>query len=192
MLASGLWLFLPLLSSPPSPHRDRPAEASSIALVTDGRFLEDFKVGDIYRSPAGRTITQADNIWFSLLTNNQNPIHSDAHYASQTEFERPLVNSVLTIGVVTGLMVPDTSQNGFALGWDEVKLPNPLFEGETLYADSEVLETRESRSRRGWGIVKVRQRGFKPDGTVVLVMIRSFMVPTRAAAPSREPPSPRD
>ena len=115
----------------------------------DGPFLEDFKVGDVSRSASGRTITQADNIWFSLLTNNQNPIHIDAHYASQTEFKRPLVNSVFTIGVVTGLMVPHTSQNGFALGWDEVKLPNPLFEGDTLYADSEVLDTRESRSRSG-------------------------------------------
>ena len=160
--------------------------------MTDGPFLEDFKVGDSSRSSAGRTITQADNIWFSLLTNNQNPIHSDEHYASTTEFKRPLVNSVLTIAVVTGLMVPQTSQNGFALGWDEVKMTSPLFEGDTLYADSEVLETRESRSRKGWGIVKVRQRGFKPDGTVVLVMIRSFMVPTRAAFSRREPPSPRE
>ena len=159
--------------------------------MTQGRFLEDFKVGDIYRSPAGRTVTQADNIWFSLLTNNQNPIHIDAHYASTTEFKRPLVNSVFTIGVVTGLMVPHTSHNGFALGWNEVTLPNPLFEGDTLYADTEVLETRESKSRKGWGIVKVRQRGFKPDGTVVLVMIRSFMIPTRAAAPRRDLPSPR-
>jgi itaconyl-CoA hydratase len=160
--------------------------------MTEGRFLEDFKVGDVYRSPAGRTITQADNIWFSLLTNNQNPIHIDAHYASKTEFKRPLVNSVFTIGVVTGLMVPETSQNGFALGWDEITLPNPLFEGDTLYADSEVLDTRESRSRKGWGIVKVRQRGFKPDGTVVLVMIRSFMVPTRAEGPRRDAPTPKD
>jgi itaconyl-CoA hydratase len=160
--------------------------------VSEGRFLEDFKAGDVYRSSTGRTITQADNIWFSLMTNNQNPIHIDAHYAAQSEFKRPLVNSVFTIGVVTGLMVPETSQNGFALGWDEVKLPNPLFEGETIYADSEVLTARESRSRKGWGIVKVRQRGFKPDGTVVLVMIRSFMVPTRAAAARRERPSARD
>ncbi|MGH2472612.1 MAG: MaoC family dehydratase [Candidatus Limnocylindria bacterium] len=160
--------------------------------MNQGRFLEDFKVGDVYRSPTGRTITQADNIWFSLLTNNQNPIHIDEHYASQTEFKRPLVNSILTIGVVTGLMVPDTSQNGFALGWDEITLPTPLFQGDTLYADSEVLDIRESKSRRGWGIVKVRQRGFKPDGTVVLVMIRSFMVPTRAEAPRRDPPTPKD
>ena len=165
---------------------------TSIRAMSDGPFLEDFRVGDVYRSAAGRTITQADNIWFSLLTNNQNPIHIDAHYAASTEFKRPLVNSVFTIGVVTGLMVPHTSQNGFALGWDEVKLPNPLFEGDTLYADAEVLDTRESKSRKGWGIVKVRQRGFKPDGTVVLVMVRSFMIPTRAAAPRRSAPSPRD
>jgi acyl dehydratase len=161
--------------------------------VNDGRFFEDFKVGDIYRSAVGRTVTQADNIWFSLLTNNPNPIHIDANYAAKTEFGRPLVNSIFTIGVVTGLMVPDTSLNGFALGWDEITLPNPLFEGDTLYADSEVVDVRESRSRPGWGIVKVRQRGMKQDGTVVLVMTRSFMVPTRAAAPRREPPpTPRD
>ena len=161
--------------------------------MTDGPFLEDFKVGDVSRSSSGRTITQADNIWFSLLTNNANPIHIDQHYAAQTEFGRPLVNSILSIGVVTGLMVPDTSQNGFALGWDEITLPNPLFEGDTLYADSEVVDVRESRSRPGWGIVKVRQRGIKQDGTVVLVMTRSFMVPTRAAAPKRaRPPTPRD
>ena len=156
-----------------------------------GRYFEDFAAGTTIRHALGRTISQTDNSWFSLLTVNNNPIHFDAHYAAQTEFKRPLVNSVFTIGVVTGLMVPDTSQNGFALGWDEVTLPNPLFEGDTLYADSEVLDTRESKSRKGWGIVKVRQRGFKPDGTVVLVMIRSFMVPTRAAASRREPPSPR-
>jgi itaconyl-CoA hydratase len=157
-----------------------------------GRFLEDFHVGDVYRSAHGRTITQADNIWFSLLTNNQNPIHSDAAYAAKTEFKRPLVNSVLTVAVVTGLMVPETSQHGFALGWDEIKLPSPLFEGDTLYADSEVLETRDSRSRQGWGIVKVRQRGFKEDGTIVLVMTRTFMVPSREAAPRVDRPTPPD
>jgi itaconyl-CoA hydratase len=161
--------------------------------VAGGRFLEDFKVGDRYRSSIGRTITQADNIWFSLLTNNTNQIHFNEHYAAQTEFKRPLVNSVFTVGVVTGLMVGETSQNGFALGWDEITLPNPLFEGDTLYADTEVVDVRESRSRRGWGIVKVRQRGIKQDGTVVLVMTRSFMVPARDAAPQRDlPPTPRD
>src|SRR5947199_341146 len=124
-----------------------------------GRFLEDFKVGDVYRSPAGRTITQADNTHFSLLTNNANPIHTDAHYAAQTEFGRPLVNSFLTMAVVAGLMAPDTSQNGFALGVEEASFPEPLFDGDTLYADTEILDVRTSRSRPGWGIVKARERG---------------------------------
>ncbi|HEV8537029.1 MAG TPA: MaoC family dehydratase [Candidatus Limnocylindria bacterium] len=157
-----------------------------------GRYLEDFKVGDVYRSSVGRTITQTDNIHFSLLTNNANPIHIDQHYAEQTEFGRPLVNSFLTMAVVAGLMVPETSQNGFALGVAEMTLPNPLFDGDTLYADSEVLEVRETRSRRGWGVVKVRQRGIKQDGTVVLVMSRTFMVPMRANAAERDHfPKPR-
>lgn len=156
------------------------------------RFLEDFKVGDVYRSRLGRTITQADNIWFTLLTNNTNQIHFNEHYAALFEFKRPLVNSALTLSIVIGLMVADTSENGFALGIDKLTLPNPLFEGETLYADTEVLEVRESKSRPGWGIVEMRQRGIKADGTVVLVMNRTFMVPTRAAAPQREHfPTPR-
>ena len=158
----------------------------------EGRYFEDFTVGDVYRSATGRTITDADNIQFSLLTANTNPIHIDAHYASKTEFGRPLVNSTMTIAIVTGLAVSQTSQNGFALGWNEVSLPAPLFAGDTLYAESEVLELRPSRSRPGWGIVRVRQRGIKQDGTIVLVMTRSFMVPTRAAAPARDVfPTPR-
>lgn len=152
----------------------------------EGRFLEDFLAGDVYRSRIGRTITQADNIQFTLLTNNTNQLHFNEHYAAGTEFKRPLVNSALTLSIVAGLMVADTSENGFALGWDEVSLPNPLFDGDTLYADTEVLEVRTSRSRPGWGIVKVRQRGIKQDGTIVLVMTRSFMVPARAAAPARD------
>ena len=158
-----------------------------------GPYLEDFKVGDVHRSAIGRTITQADNIQFTLLTNNTNEIHLNADYAAKTEFGRPLVNSFLTMAVVAGLLVPETSQNGFALGVSDVTLPNPLFDGDTLYADSEVLEVRETRSRRGWGIVKARQRGIKQDGTVVLVMTRTFMVPARAAAPERDHfPTPRD
>ena len=159
----------------------------------EGRYFEDFAVGDVYRSATGRTITDADNIQFSLLTANTNPIHIDAHYASKTEFGRPLVNSTMTIAIVTGLAVSQTSQNGFALGWNDVTLPAPLFAGDTLYADTEVVEVRPSRSRPGWGIVRVRQRGIKQDGTIVLVMTRSFMVPTRAAAPARDSfPSPRE
>jgi len=109
-----------------------------------GRVFEDFEVGDVYRHPLGRTITQADNIWFTLLTQNTAPLHFDAFYAAQTEFKKPLVNSALTIALVTGQTVTDISQNVFAnLGWDEVRLPNPVFEGDTLYSQSEVLDKRD-------------------------------------------------
>jgi len=152
--------------------------------------FEDFKVGDVYRSRVGRTISQADNTHFTLLTHNANQIHFNTHYAAQTEFKRPLVNSFLTLAVVTGLMTPDTSERGIALGIKDVALPNPLFEGDTLYADTEVVEARASNSRRGWGIVTLKQRGIKQDGTVVLVMTRVIMVPKRdisAGAPFPEP-----
>lgn len=151
-----------------------------------GRFFEDFAVGDRYRSRIGRTITQADNIWFTLLTNNTNQIHFNERYAARTEFGRPLVNSTLTIAIVTGLGVADTSENGFALGWDEITLPNPLYEGDTIYSESEVLECRESRSKPDRGIVKFRTRGIKQDGTIVLEYRRSVMVWKRAYAPNRD------
>ena len=157
----------------------------------DARSFEDFKVGDVYRSRVGRTISQADNTHFTLLTHNTNQIHFNAHYAAQSEFKRPLVNSFLTMAVVTGLMTPDTSERGFALGVKDVTLPNPLFEGDTLYADTEVVETRSSRSRPGWGIVTLKQRGITHDGTIVLIMTRVIMVPTRATAPGAPFPEPR-
>jgi len=107
-----------------------------------GRFFEDFAVGDVYEHALGRTITSADNIWFTLLTQNTAPIHFDHHYAAKTEFGKPLVNSCLTLSLVTGQSVSDVSQNVMAnLGWDEVRLPNPVFEGDTVYSRSEVLET---------------------------------------------------
>ncbi|HEX8967999.1 MAG TPA: MaoC family dehydratase [Chloroflexota bacterium] len=157
-----------------------------------GRFFEDFQVGDIYRSRIGRTLTQTDNIWFTLLTNNTNQIHFNEHYAARTEFGRPLVNSILTLAIVAGLGVSDTSENGFALGWDEISLRAPLFEGDTLYSESEVVEIRESRSRPTQGIVKFRSRGIKQDGTVVMEYVRSVMVWKRAHAPNTDSfPSPR-
>jgi itaconyl-CoA hydratase len=153
-----------------------------------GRFYEDFEVGDVYRHPLGRTITDTDNIWFTLLSQNTNPIHFDRHYASQTEFGRPLVDSCLTLALVTGQSVTDLSQNVMAnLGWDEVQLPAPLFEGDTLYSQSEVLAKRESASRPQAGIVTVRSTGFKPDGTVVIRFKRTFMVYKRGHGP--KPPS---
>jgi itaconyl-CoA hydratase len=148
-----------------------------------GRFFEDFEVGDVYRSRIGRTITQADNIWFTLLTNNTNQIHFNEHYAERTEYGKPLVNSALTLAIVAGLGVTDTSENGFALGWDQINLPNPLFEGETIYSESEVVDVRESKSRPKQGIVKFRTRGIKQDGTVVIDYTRSVMVWKKASAP---------
>lgn len=167
-----------------------PSERWHYRAVT-ARSFEDFTVGDVYRSRVGRTISQADNTWFTLLTHNTNQIHFNAHYSSQSEFKRPLVNSFLTLACVTGLMTPDTNERGVALGIKDVTLPNPLFEGDTLYADTEVLEVRASRSRPGWGIVTLRQRGFTQDGTVVLVMTRVIMVPMRATAAGAPFPEPR-
>ena len=113
-----------------------------------GRVFEDFTVGDVYEHPLGRTVLDADNIWFSCLTMNTNPIHFDGEYAAQTEFKKPLVNSCFTLALVTGQSVTDLTMNGVAnLGWDEVRLPHPVFEGDTIYSSSEVLEVRESKSR---------------------------------------------
>ena len=149
-----------------------------------GRFFEDFEVGDVYEHPLGRTITTADNIWFTLLTQNTAPIHFDHHYAAQTEFGKPLVNSCLTLALVTGQSVTDVTQNVMAnLGWDEVRLPNPVFEGDTVYSRSEVLEVRASTSRKNVGIVTVRTTGFKQDGTEVISFKRAAMVYRRGHAP---------
>src|SRR5919206_3444566 len=151
-----------------------------------GRLYEDFEVGDIYEHPLGRTILAADNIWFTLLTQNTNPIHFDHAYAAQTEFGRPLVDSTFTLALVTGQSVIDLSLNVMAnLGWDEVRLPNPVFEGDTIYSRSEVLEKRESKSRPNVGIVRVKTTGFKQDGTVVIEFKRTFMVYKRGQVPQR-------
>jgi itaconyl-CoA hydratase len=151
-----------------------------------GRVFEDFETGDIYEHPLGRTVTQADNIWFTCVTMNTNPIHFDAEYASRTEFKRPLVNSCFTLALVTGQSVIDLTINAVAnLGWDEVRLPNPLFEGDTVYAKSEVLETRESTSRPNVGIVKVRTTGLNQHGTPVIEFTRTFMIWKRGHTPGR-------
>jgi len=150
-----------------------------------GRVFEDFAVGDIYEHPLGRTVTQADNIWFTCLTMNTNPIHFDAEYSSHTEFGRPLVNSCFTLALVTGQSVIDLTMNAVAnLGWDEVKLPNPLFEGDTVYAHSEVLETRESKSRPKVGLVKVKTTGVNQKGAPVIEFTRTFMIWKRGHVPA--------
>ncbi len=149
-----------------------------------GRFFEDFEVGDIYEHPLGRTVTTTDNAWFTLLTQNTAAIHFDRHYAEQTEFGRPLVDSTFTLALVTGQSVTDVSQNVFAnLGWDEVRLAAPVFEGDTIYSQSEVLEKRESRSRENVGIVTVKTTGYNQQGTVVITFKRTIMVYKKGRAP---------
>ena len=151
-----------------------------------GRVYEDFEVGDVYEHPLGRTILAADNTWFTLLTMNTNPIHFDAHFTSKTEFGKPLVNSCLTLAIVTGQSVIDLSQNVMAnLAWDEIRLPNPVFEGDTIYAKSEVLEKRESQSRTNVGIVRVKTTGMNQNGAVVIEFKRTFMVYKRDHIPQR-------
>jgi itaconyl-CoA hydratase len=150
----------------------------------EGRYLEDFSVGDVYEHAHGRTISETYNTWFSLLTNNPHDVHSNADYASHTEFGRPLVVSTLTLAIVTGLSVPDVSQNAVAnLGWDDVRLTAPVFAGDTLYASSEVLEVRPSKSRAGQGLVRVRTTGRNQRGQTVITYERTVLVYARAARP---------
>ena len=142
-----------------------------------GRLFEDFAVGDVYEHPVGRTVLAADNTWFTLMTMNTNPVHFDYNYSAKTEFGKPLVNSCLTLAILTGQSVIDLTQNVFAnLEWDEVRMPNPVFEGDTIYSKSEVLEKRESKSRPNVGIVRVKSTGLNQNGTVVIEFKRTFMV----------------
>jgi len=141
------------------------------------RTYEDLEVGATYRSRFGRTVLEADNVWFTLLTLNTNPIHFDAHYAAQTEWKRPLVDSTFTLALVTGLSVVDVSERAVNLGWRDVRLPAPVFAGDTIHAETEILEKRESRSRPGFGVVTVRSRGLNQDDVVVIEFERTVLVP---------------
>lgn len=142
-----------------------------------GRTYEDIEVGAVYRSRFGRTVLDADNVWFTLLTMNTNPIHFDAEHAAKTEWKRPLVDSTFTLALVTGLSVADVSERAVNLGWREVRLPAPVFAGDTIRAETEVLEKRESKSRSGQGIVTVRTRGLNQRDEVVIEFERTIMVP---------------
>lgn len=148
-----------------------------------GRYFEDFQVGDVYEHRPGRTLSETDNTWFTLLTMNQHPLHFDAHYGGKSEFGQVLVNSCLTLSTVTGMSVSDVSQKTIAnLGWDNVRLTAPVFIGDTLYATSEVMEKRESQSRPTQGIVKIRTVGTKQDGTEVISFDRAMLIPFRGHA----------
>ena len=142
-----------------------------------GRYYEDFVVGDVYEHPLGRTVTTTDNIWFTLLTQNTAPLHFDHEYAARTEFGRPLVNSAFTLALVAGQSVTDVSQNVFAnLGWTDVVLPHPVFEGDTIHSRSEVLESRASKSRPQMGVVTVRTEGLNQRGEQVISFQRTLLV----------------
>jgi acyl dehydratase len=141
------------------------------------RTYDELEVGATYRSRFGRTVLEADNVWFTLLTLNTNPIHFDAHYAAQTDWGRPLVDSTFTLALVTGLSVIDVSEQAVNLGWKEVRLPAPVFAGDTIRAETEILEKRESASRPGFGVVTVRTRGLNQDDAVVIEFERTVLVP---------------
>jgi itaconyl-CoA hydratase len=151
--------------------------------VRPAKVLDDFRVGEVFRSRLGRTVTEADNVWFTCLTMNTNQSHFNYVYAERTRFGRPLVNSCLTLSLVTGLSVPDTSEDAVAnLSWSDVQLPAPVFVGDTLWAETEVLEVKPSRSNDKVGVVTVRSRGINQRGETVIKLVRSFMVHRDRAA----------
>lgn len=153
-----------------------------------GRYFEDFAVGDVYKHWPGRTIAEADNVWFTLLTMNTHPLHFDNVYASGQAFGRPLVNSTLVLAIVVGLSVKDTSQNAVAnLGWTDIRLPAPVFVGDTIYAESKVLNQRLSKSRPEAGIIQIQTTGYNQDNTVIMVFERSFMVKRKGYDAGRLP-----
>lgn len=152
-----------------------------------GRYFEDLAVGDVFRSRLGRTITEADNSWFTQLTLNTNQLHFNDVYAGRTRFGRQLVNSTFTLALITGMTVPDTSENATAnLGWEDVRLPAPVFVGDTLWAESEIMAVRRSASRPSVGIVSMRSRGVNQRGEVVIEFRRTFMLYSRDA-PEAQP-----
>jgi itaconyl-CoA hydratase len=158
------------------------AEQAAAPKSWRGRYYEDFDVGDVFRSRFGRTLTETENIWFTCLTLNTNQVHFSVPFAERTRFGRPLVNSTFTLAVVTGMTVPDTSENAAAnLSWTDIKLPNPVFAGDTLWAESEITDLRESASNPSVGIVTMRCRGLNQRREVVIEFKRTFMVYKRDA-----------
>jgi acyl dehydratase len=152
-----------------------------------GRLFEDFAPGDIYYHPFGKTVTEADNQAFTLMTQNVAKTHVDRNFAKATEFGLPLVNSTFTLALVTGQSTIDLSMNVFAnMGWDEVRMPNPVYEGDTIYSRSKVLSTRESKSRPNLGLVTVATEGFNQDSKIVISYRRTFMVYRQGHLPGVE------
>jgi acyl dehydratase len=157
-------------------------EGEAAPKVWRGRFFDDFEVGDVFQSRLGRTITETDNVWFTCLTLNTNQVHFNNEFAAGTPFGRALVNSSFTLALVTGMSVPDTSENATAnLSWTDIRLPNPVYVGDTLWAETEILSKRESKSRLTAGIVDVRCRGINQRREVVIEFKRTFMIYKRSA-----------
>src|SRR5213080_3868782 len=146
-------------------------------IETMGPSYAELEIGAVYRSRFGRTVLDADNVWFTLLTMNTNPIHFDTAYAASTEWKQPLVDSTFTLALVTGLSVADVSEQAVNLGWREIRLPAPVFAGDTIRAETEILEKRDSRSRPGFGIVTVHTRGLNQRDETVIEFERSIMLP---------------
>ena len=147
---------------------------------TFGRFYEDFNVGDIYEHRPGRTITEADNTWFTLLTMNTHPMHFDAEYAKHSEFGKCIICSPLTVAIMVGMSVTDVSQKAIAnMGWTDIRMTHPLFAGDTLLSESEVLGKRESKSRPNAGLVTVKTSGFNQDKVLVCDFSRTILIPKR-------------
>ncbi len=147
---------------------------------TFGRYLEDFEVGDIYEHRPGRTLTETDNTWFTLLTMNTHPMHFDAEYAKHSEFGKCIICSPLTVALMVGMSVTDVSQKAIAnMGWTDIRMTHPLFAGDTLVAESEVLAKRNSKSRPNAGLVTVKTSGFNQDGTLVCDFSRTILIPKR-------------
>ncbi|MEH6592198.1 MAG: MaoC family dehydratase [Halioglobus sp.] len=150
---------------------------------TFGRYFEEFMDGDVYEHRPGRTVTEADNTWFTLLTMNTHPLHFDVEYAKHSEFGKPLVASPLTLSILVGMSVSDVSQKAIAnLGWTDINMTAPVFVGDTLYAETEVLEKRESKSRPTQGIVTVKTRGYNQDGVLICDFIRKVLIPKEGHA----------
>lgn len=151
---------------------------------TSGLYWEDFEPGDVFEHRPGRTILDTDNVWFTLLTLNIQQVHFDAAYAAKTEWKRPLVDSTLTLALVTGMSVRTVSAKVVAnLGWDKVKASHPVFIGDTLYAESTVLHKRESKSRPTQGIVTVLTRGLNQDGVEVMSFERTMLIYRQGQSP---------
>jgi acyl dehydratase len=150
---------------------------------TFGRYYEDFVVGDVYEHRPGRTISETDNTWFTLLTMNTHPLHFDAEYGKASEFGKCIVASPLTLAILVGMSVTDVSQKAIAnMGWKDIRMTAPVFAGDTLYGESEVLEKRDSKSRPTAGLVTVRTIGKNQDGKIVCEFERTVLVAKRGHA----------